>query len=326
MVVKVLTATWDDIGGLDKLKLDFRRHIIGATNRPDQLDSTLLPPDCLDQLIYILLPGKPSCLSILQATLRKSPMSPNINLNWNLLHTSDSLCMSETVGNPSVWSNVIINQFVMTCFNLDVSARHIIVLTIRSHFPHHAKACEKRLNATQAARHWKPMHGQNKQLGYTQYSEINIADVFNVSRVAVAEQQDSTTNNLRPHQDLMNELGHLEIDDDRISVESEDKSSSGDSNDNADLTAALQSYPGTSTTFLEIKHHPHTGLEPEFIFHDLPVIIQDSENNSDASHSDPGKPWAPFCTRADFEFAEITVQAAMHGNTIKRLLHGIKND
>ncbi|KAF8584594.1 hypothetical protein K439DRAFT_1646883 [Ramaria rubella] len=88
--------------------------------------------------------------------------------------------------------------------------------------------------------------------------------------------------------------------------------------------AAPQSCPGTSTTFLEIKHHPHTGLEPEFIFCDLPVILQDSENNSEASHSDPGTLWAPFRTQADFEFAEMTVQAAMHGDTIKRLLHGIK--
>jgi len=54
--------------------------IIGATNRPDQIDPALLRPGRLDQLIYIPLPDEPSRLSILKATLRKSPISPMVDL------------------------------------------------------------------------------------------------------------------------------------------------------------------------------------------------------------------------------------------------------
>jgi transitional endoplasmic reticulum ATPase len=56
--------------------------IIGATNRPDQIDSALLRPGRLDQLIYIPLPDEQSRLQILQAALRKSPVASNVNLGF----------------------------------------------------------------------------------------------------------------------------------------------------------------------------------------------------------------------------------------------------
>jgi transitional endoplasmic reticulum ATPase len=56
--------------------------IIGATNRPDQLDPALLRPGRLDQLIYIPLPDEPSRISILKATLKKSPVSPSVDLTF----------------------------------------------------------------------------------------------------------------------------------------------------------------------------------------------------------------------------------------------------
>lgn len=56
--------------------------IIGATNRPDQLDPALLRPGRLDQLIYIPLPDEPSRISILKATLKKSPVAPNVDLTF----------------------------------------------------------------------------------------------------------------------------------------------------------------------------------------------------------------------------------------------------
>lgn len=56
--------------------------IIGATNRPDQLDPALLRPGRLDQLIYIPLPDEPSRISILKATLKKSPVAPNVDLGF----------------------------------------------------------------------------------------------------------------------------------------------------------------------------------------------------------------------------------------------------
>ena len=61
--------------------------IIGATNQPDYLDPVLLRPGRLDQLIYIPLPDQPSRLSILKATLKKSPVAPDVDLNFLAQHT-----------------------------------------------------------------------------------------------------------------------------------------------------------------------------------------------------------------------------------------------
>ncbi|KAL0945075.1 hypothetical protein HGRIS_004229 [Hohenbuehelia grisea] len=55
---------------------------IGATNRPDQIDPALLRPGRLDQPIYIPLPDEPSRLSILNAALKKSPVAPEVGLNF----------------------------------------------------------------------------------------------------------------------------------------------------------------------------------------------------------------------------------------------------
>jgi transitional endoplasmic reticulum ATPase len=55
---------------------------IGATNRPDILDSALIRPGRLDQLIYIPMPDYESRLSILRATLRKSPVSDAVSLEY----------------------------------------------------------------------------------------------------------------------------------------------------------------------------------------------------------------------------------------------------
>ncbi|EJD06968.1 AAA-domain-containing protein [Fomitiporia mediterranea MF3/22] len=54
--------------------------VIGATNRPDQIDPALLRPGRLDQLIYIPLPDEPGRLDILRAALRKSPVAKNVDL------------------------------------------------------------------------------------------------------------------------------------------------------------------------------------------------------------------------------------------------------
>lgn len=55
---------------------------IGATNRPDILDEALIRPGRLDQLIYIPLPDKPSRVSVLKAVLRKSPVHPNVSMEF----------------------------------------------------------------------------------------------------------------------------------------------------------------------------------------------------------------------------------------------------
>ena len=87
--------------------------IIGATNRPDQIDPALLRPGRLDQLIYIPLPDEPSRLSILKACLRKSPVAQDVDLGFLSKHG----CCPFVVGDPNRTRTVLQNGPVW-CFVL----------------------------------------------------------------------------------------------------------------------------------------------------------------------------------------------------------------
>jgi transitional endoplasmic reticulum ATPase len=73
---RVLNQLLTEMDGMNSKKTVF---IIGATNRPDIIDSALLRPGRLDQLIYIPLPDEPSRRAIFSAVLRKSPIAPDVD-------------------------------------------------------------------------------------------------------------------------------------------------------------------------------------------------------------------------------------------------------
>jgi transitional endoplasmic reticulum ATPase len=54
--------------------------VIGATNRPEQLDPALCRPGRLDTLVYVPLPDQASREGILKAQLRKTPVAPDVDL------------------------------------------------------------------------------------------------------------------------------------------------------------------------------------------------------------------------------------------------------
>ena len=56
--------------------------IIGATNRPDIIDTALMRPGRLDQLIYIPMPDYESRLSVLKSVLRKTPVNKDCDLPY----------------------------------------------------------------------------------------------------------------------------------------------------------------------------------------------------------------------------------------------------
>jgi transitional endoplasmic reticulum ATPase len=74
---RVLNQILTEMDGMNAKKNVF---IIGATNRPDQIDPALLRPGRLDQLIYIPLPDEVSRISILRAALKKSPIAPEVDI------------------------------------------------------------------------------------------------------------------------------------------------------------------------------------------------------------------------------------------------------
>jgi transitional endoplasmic reticulum ATPase len=54
--------------------------VIGATNRPEQLDPALCRPGRLDTLVYVPLPDQASREGILKAQLRKTPVASDVDL------------------------------------------------------------------------------------------------------------------------------------------------------------------------------------------------------------------------------------------------------
>merc|ERR1739848_800920 len=76
---RVINQVLTEMDGMGAKKNVF---IIGATNRPDIIDSAILRPGRLDQLIYIPLPDDGSRMSILKANLRKTPVSKNVDLSF----------------------------------------------------------------------------------------------------------------------------------------------------------------------------------------------------------------------------------------------------
>ncbi|XP_055014108.1 transitional endoplasmic reticulum ATPase-like [Boleophthalmus pectinirostris] len=76
---RVINQILTEMDGMSDKKNVF---IIGATNRPDIIDSAILRPGRLDQLIYIPLPDKPSRMAILRANLRKSPVARDVDLEY----------------------------------------------------------------------------------------------------------------------------------------------------------------------------------------------------------------------------------------------------
>ncbi|KAJ1917403.1 AAA ATPase cdc48 [Mycoemilia scoparia] len=81
---RVLNQILTEMDGMNAKKNVF---VMGATNRPDQIDSALLRPGRLDQLVYIPLPDKASRIAILKAALRKTPVSPNVDYDFIADHT-----------------------------------------------------------------------------------------------------------------------------------------------------------------------------------------------------------------------------------------------
>eukprot|EP00924_Labyrinthula_sp_SR-Ha-C_P011551 augustus_masked-scaffold_17-processed-gene-1.5-mRNA-1 protein AED:0.01 eAED:0.01 QI:0/-1/0/1/-1/1/1/0/857 len=76
---RVMNQLLTEMDGMESRKTVF---IIGATNRPDIIDTALMRPGRLDQLVYIPIPDKGGRLSALKASLRKSPVASDVDLEY----------------------------------------------------------------------------------------------------------------------------------------------------------------------------------------------------------------------------------------------------
>jgi transitional endoplasmic reticulum ATPase len=76
---RVVNQLLTEMDGMTSKKNVF---VIGATNRPEQLDNALCRPGRLDTLVYVPLPDQPGRESILKAQLRKTPVAPDVDLAY----------------------------------------------------------------------------------------------------------------------------------------------------------------------------------------------------------------------------------------------------
>jgi len=76
---RVVNMLLTEMDGMTSKKNVF---VIGATNRPEQLDAALCRPGRLDQLIYVPLPDETSREAILKAQLRNTPVASDVDLAY----------------------------------------------------------------------------------------------------------------------------------------------------------------------------------------------------------------------------------------------------
>jgi transitional endoplasmic reticulum ATPase len=76
---RVVNQLLTEMDGMTSKKNVF---VIGATNRPEQLDPALCRPGRLDSLIYVPLPDEAGRLSILGAQLRKTKVDSDVDLSY----------------------------------------------------------------------------------------------------------------------------------------------------------------------------------------------------------------------------------------------------
>jgi len=76
---RVVNQLLTEMDGMTSKKNVF---VIGATNRPEQLDPALCRPGRLDQLIYVPLPDEASRAQILKAQLRNTPVAADVDLKF----------------------------------------------------------------------------------------------------------------------------------------------------------------------------------------------------------------------------------------------------
>ncbi|KZV97954.1 hypothetical protein EXIGLDRAFT_810450, partial [Exidia glandulosa HHB12029] len=89
-----------------------------------------------------------------------------------------------------------------------------------------------------------------------------------------------------------------------------------------DVDDRQESLPNVPRAYIKIVHHPHSGRPPDIIPLDDDVPTPAQPESVDATtRSD--RPWAPFRSRADFEFAESAINDKLPRRTINVHLQGM---
>jgi hypothetical protein len=73
---------------------------------------------------------------------------------------------------------------------------------------------------------------------------------------------------------------------------------------------------GPSIGDIKIEYHPNTKRFPD----NIPLNEYQARQKSKAPHSNTRRPWKPFGTRSEFEFAEVALRAGLTKNQVNSLI------
>ncbi|KAK7456407.1 hypothetical protein VKT23_010655 [Stygiomarasmius scandens] len=96
-----------------------------------------------------------------------------------------------------------------------------------------------------------------------------------------------------------------------------------------DMTKSNKQGSNSSSFFIRISTHPTASISDQFVSLDNLAVPNESapDTNTVPIPSKPLQcPWAPFRTRADFEYAEIAVCSKLPKEAVDAQLHGIHTD
>ena len=79
------------------------------------------------------------------------------------------------------------------------------------------------------------------------------------------------------------------------------------------------------STFIKIIDHPHSGISDPTIISLEGTMSIDSRMELTFLSQTVVKPWAPFCTQADFEYTETAVLGLLSKELVNKQLSGIHN-
>jgi len=121
---RVLNQLLAEMDGLEELK---NVTVIGATNRPDMLDTALLRPGRFDRILLVPGPTKEGRLEILKIHTKKMPLAKDVNLD-NVAEKTDGLVGADLEN--------LCRESAMLSLREDINAKQVL----KKHFD---KALEK---------------------------------------------------------------------------------------------------------------------------------------------------------------------------------------
>ncbi|RXK42435.1 AAA family ATPase [Tremella mesenterica] len=128
----VLTSLLNEMDGIEELS---GVTVVGATNRPDVLDSALMRPGRLDRILYVGAPDLDARKEIFKLRLAKMAVEPGVNV-VKLAQLAEGCSGAEVAS--------ICQDAALTAMNEDLNAPYVKL----SHLVHSAKTVRRRITPT----------------------------------------------------------------------------------------------------------------------------------------------------------------------------------